>query len=519
MTFSTLTKIKLCKDILTKSTFVRRKFCSEQLMDIAVFEKEENRPELKAAVSYLVSKIDQSRFTVHRLNLIQLLRIPWNSTSKLAVVAVDSLNNEHTDKLNIFAASGGKVVSLEPDLEINNVIVINITNCKDNLAIDKSLTEFLTPENNINCDRILYTNGNLLGNWSNINLVPKFHNGVLKNSNLTLALLKNAGNVFAKTSSAKEMFISCPDTYPSFNYQLFCSRYSSVVDGTEFHCKEAPFVLHTEVIDSTMNVTKAFSDCNVHNVVCVADIQLQGKGRRSNKWISNKGCAMMSFSLTMSTNDTENKLVTECPSTIQLLGAMAVVRSLRNLTNERLKNQVSIKWPNDIYITKQTDNLQPVKAGGVLVNGEFCGSGQMKFLVGIGINLDNEVPTVAINQLLPESSKITREDLIASIHANFVNLVAEVSKTGFCQSVIDSYCSMWMHTDQKVEFVESDTSTLIDQSLAEKKCGVIKSVDSQGFLLVECNVDNELNTVTLHPDGNSFDLIQNLIYPVDRKPK
>ena len=116
--------------------------------------------------------------------------------------------------------------------------------------------------------------------------------------------------------------------------------------------------------------------------------------------------------------------------------------------------------------------------------------------MGIGINLDNEVPTVAINQLLPESSKITREDLIASIHANFVNLVAEVSKTGFCQSVIDSYCSMWMHTDQKVEFVESDTSTLIDQSLAEKKCGVIKSVDSQGFLLVECNVDNELNTVT-----------------------
>ena len=82
---------------------------------------------------------------------------------------------------------------------------------------------------------------------------------------------------------------------------------------------------------------------------------------------------------------------------------------------------------------------------------------------------------------------------------------------------------MWMHSAQEIDFIELESNQKMNQNserLMEKKKGVIKSVDSQGFLLVQpagCASENSI--VTLHPDGNSFDLTKNLIFPVDRRRK
>ncbi len=100
---------------------------------------------------------------------------------------------------------------------------------------------------------------------------------------------------------------------------------------------------------------------------------------------------------------------------------------------------------------------------------------------------------------------------MAATYAHLNDLMTYAATHGFDEKLIGEYCSLWMHSDQKV-FYQKSEGTVINPDKLE---GVVKSVDNEGFLLVE-NANRQL--IRLHPDGNSFDLTHKLIYPVRSKP-
>jgi len=151
---------------------------------------------------------------------------------------------------------------------------------------------------------------------------------------------------------------------------------------------------------------------------------------------------------------------------------------------------VRIKWPNDIYYGNET------KIGGVLVKANFV-KDEFVVFVGTGINVANEAPTVCLNQFLPSGSKpITPECIIAITLTRLEQLIEEFQSKG-ADAVLALYYKYWLHSDKEVTVAATGEKVKI------------LGLDEYGFLNVKA-VDSG-RTITLHPDGNSFDMMANLI--------
>ena len=118
------------------------------------------------------------------------------------------------------------------------------------------------------------------------------------------------------------------------------------------------------------------------------------------------------------------------------------------------------------------------------------------------MNLSNKDPTKCINQMAAQKnlSPISRETLLARTFNNLENFLNIIERGLYERQIFDLYHRYWLHDKQIVQ-VKS-----IDGKVQE---GNIVSLDDNGFLLVEL----KNNLATVHPDGNSFDMLQGLIIP------
>ena len=135
---------------------------------------------------------------------------------------------------------------------------------------------------------------------------------------------------------------------------------------------------HLEIIDSTnkyaldlINSSKA-----EEGFVIWADEQTQGKGHGSNIWESEVGKSL-TFSLVLkpsAVNPGEQFILTQIISV-----------AIRNLVIKFIPEEaVKIKWPNDIYIAHD-------KVAGILIQNTLSGNKIENSLVGIGLNINQEV--------------------------------------------------------------------------------------------------------------------------------
>eukprot|EP01018_Ginkgo_biloba_P011301 Gb_31384 [translate_table: standard] len=226
---------------------------------------------------------------------------------------------------------------------------------------------------------------------------------------------------------------------------------------------------------------------------CVADTQVQGKGRSGNLWTSPLGCLMFSFTLQM-----EDGRVLPL---IQYIVSLAVIEAI-DINCERKTVSplnVRIKWPNDIY-------ANGIKVGGVLCNSTYS-SKKFNVTVGIGLNVDNREPTTCLNAFLQESTNdrhiLRREELLAAFFERFENLYDVFLQQGF--SVLESkYYDKWLHSGQRVLLEEREEGT----SHLTNAFVTVQGLTSSGYLLA---TDDEGKKYELYPDGNSFDFFRGLI--------
>nr|CAH8870048.1 unnamed protein product [Trichobilharzia regenti] len=285
-------------------------------------------------------------------------------------------------------------------------------------------------------------------------------------------------------------------------------------------------------------------------LVC-SDIQTNGKGRGENKWISPVGQAAFTFHLTLS--NFIDRMFMNYVTCMQHIIALSIVLACRHLIAEHLEKiscetkfsdiseeflvnlqyngpKILVKWPNDIYVVEDYDdngedtNLKPFqfniigKLAGVLVRCHLVDSNHAEFLIGCGINAFNEMPTICLEQILAHSHpcnakpKFTTAKLISLVVSYMERIMTKIhnsDETYNLQWALRLYTRCWIHTNQKVGLqVNSTVSTNNAGDLSEDNYRIV-GLDAYGYLLIE---DTRTGVEhSLHPDGNSMDMMRGLI--------
>ncbi|XP_050404110.1 biotin--protein ligase [Patella vulgata] len=253
-------------------------------------------------------------------------------------------------------------------------------------------------------------------------------------------------------------------------------------------------LIYTDVIPTTMSLFDGFMFSVPENIgaVAIAGRQTSGRGRGGNSWLSPVGCAMFSVHVQIDKDSGLGGKITF----LQHIMSLAVVQSVRSLPGCG-DLPLKLKWPNDIYYERS------IKLGGVIVNCSVVGS-TIHAIIGCGFNVSNSNPTICINDIISQYNKEHKttismcrpEQLIARTISNTEKLIQLFQSQGH-QAFCELYYKNWIHSSERVQ-VES-----LDFSLV-----TVSGLDEFGFLEVK---KDDGSVFSLQPDGNSFDIMHNLI--------
>ncbi|KAI1619042.1 biotin-protein ligase [Exophiala viscosa] len=304
-------------------------------------------------------------------------------------------------------------------------------------------------------------------------------------------------------------------TTPYFNHHAFYSNllhYQSQVPGAS---NFGTHLLYGEVVTSTNTLleknTKILRNLP-QGFTATATVQVAGRGRGSNVWVSPAGSLMFSTVIRHPMAQMQSAPVVF----VQYLAAMAIVDGIRSYDGNLYKDMpIKLKWPNDIFA------LDPVKAkenggdrnenytkiGGILVNSHY-NTKEYIAVCGIGLNTANAAPTTSLNQLtqyLPRKvPPFTLEKLLARILTVFDDLYSRFLVTGFDEVMEQKYYERWLHMDQIV--------TLEAEGGQRAR---IKGITRDYGLLIAEELgweDRETGKKwTLQSDANSFDFFKGLV--------
>lgn len=134
-----------------------------------------------------------------------------------------------------------------------------------------------------------------------------------------------------------------------------------------------PTHIHLTEVDSTNNYIKEIIDCeNVEDVFIVStDFQTGGRGQKGNDWESEHG-KNLTFSILLK----PDFILARNQFIISQLVSLAVKDTLSEYTDE-----ISIKWPNDIY-------WKDKKICGILIENSLMGEHILQSITGIGLNIN-----------------------------------------------------------------------------------------------------------------------------------
>lgn len=304
---------------------------------------------------------------------------------------------------------------------------------------------------------------------------------------------------------------------PYFNHHAFFANLQQYqTHTTDSSSQFGSHLLYGEVVTSTNTMLEK----NTHllrnlptGFTATATVQVAGRGRGSNVWVSPAGSLMFSTIIRHPMSQ-----MTHAPVVfIQYLAAMAIVKGIKTYDGYLYKDMpVKLKWPNDIFAldpekaaTNGGDRKENyTKIGGILVNSHY-NTEEYIAVCGVGLNTANAAPTTSLNQLIPLLPRqglhpFTVEKLLARILSTFEDLYMRFLHQGFDKWFEELYYKDWLHMDQIV--------TLETEGGARAR---IKGITRDYGLLMADELGWEDRatgrTFTLMSDSNSFDFFKGLI--------
>ncbi|KAF2712062.1 class II aaRS and biotin synthetase [Pleomassaria siparia CBS 279.74] len=292
---------------------------------------------------------------------------------------------------------------------------------------------------------------------------------------------------------------------PSFDHSSFYANLHHYHTKLQTSSQFGSSLLYGEVVTST-NTLLEKNPSLLRNLpdgfTLTATTQIAGRGRGTNVWVAPPGALMFSTVMHHSFQLSQSAPVIF----VQYLAAIAIIRGVKQYAPGYDKVPVKLKWPNDIYAQIPGHASNPVvKIGGILVNSSYSGS-SYDVVLGIGLNLSNNLPTTSLNLLASSLSlrPFTYEKLLASILAQFEDIYTRFCRVGFNRELEGEYYENWLHTDQIVTLETHDGAR-----------ARIKGITRDwGLLLAEELGWEDRPTgrvVSLQSDSNSFDFFKGLI--------
>lgn len=129
--------------------------------------------------------------------------------------------------------------------------------------------------------------------------------------------------------------------------------------------------------------------------VIMADYQFAGRGQQENSWHSEAGLNL-TFSIYLNPSF--------LPIGKQFLLNMAVSVGIRDALAVFLGDQLKVKWPNDLYYKSQ-------KLGGILIENILSGMKYKASIIGIGINVNQQILNPALLNKATSMGKILQRDV------------------------------------------------------------------------------------------------------------
>ncbi len=181
-------------------------------------------------------------------------------------------------------------------------------------------------------------------------------------------------------------------------------------------------------VDSTNNYAKQLiADKAEGGTVVLAYCQKKGKGQQGNFWESESN-KNLTFSLILY----PNWLGAGKQFSISKIVSLALVKVLKN----KVEN-VSIKWPNDIYVNDK-------KIAGILIENTIKGAAIDSTIIGVGLNVNQEIflsdapNPISLKQITGE--KIEVEVLLNEFLTVFYSFINQL-QIGTGQKIDDAYIS------------------------------------------------------------------------------
>ncbi|KAL8812884.1 MAG: hypothetical protein Q9223_000534 [Gallowayella weberi] len=295
----------------------------------------------------------------------------------------------------------------------------------------------------------------------------------------------------------------CKDT-PYFNHHAYVANLKHYQNHSEGKCQTFGHVLlYGEVVTSTNTLLEkntALLRRLPTGFTATATVQVAGRGRGTNVWVSPAGSLMFSTVIRH-----QMSLMAQAPVVfLQYLVALAIVEGVQTYDHGYHRIPVRLKWPNDIYASDPADPTAKtfVKIGGILVNSHYSDSEYLS-VVGVGLNTTNASPTTSLNALNPPAP-FTLEKLLARILTCFSALYERFTRTGFDKDFEDLYYKHWLHTEQIVT-LDAEGGIRARLKGITTDWGLLKA-EELGW------EDRPTGRIlTLQSDSNSFDFFKGLI--------
>jgi len=179
-------------------------------------------------------------------------------------------------------------------------------------------------------------------------------------------------------------------------------------------------------IDSTNSHLSALAHKQPEStgVICLAEQQTAGRGRRGRQWVSPFGSNIY-LSLLCQFQQGPGSL-----SGLSLAVGVAVIKALKKHHIEG----VGLKWPNDIY-------WQQKKLGGILIEVSGESNGPCSAVIGLGLNLylpEQQAMTIEqdwvdLRQISAISQQLSRNQLQATLIEQLFNVSLQYNEQSFAQ--------------------------------------------------------------------------------------
>ncbi len=219
--------------------------------------------------------------------------------------------------------------------------------------------------------------------------------------------------------------------------------------------------IHLEIDSTNTHLMKRAAAEAIDGIVCIAERQTHGRGRRGRTWLTPAGgniALSLGASISVAMADV---------APLSLVVGVAVADALERSG----VTGVSLKWPNDIL-------LDGNKLGGILIEIVRI-SRPLDVVIGVGINVGSNVEIGArlglpVGDALDRNLNVSRNDLVAALINSIHDLMRLFEAKGFA-SMRSEWEALHAHQHHGVRLI----------SASESVAGVARGVTDNGEIILE----------------------------------